>query len=303
MDVPFLQSDIYEKFEALQERGAGRAQFWEIVAEGVLLLLVVVMAYVVLRLLYRRFFWRGDRRGRGEWNGAEMQGGLLQIGEEMKRRVQLEEVPKNTALYLFWEVGGLVCGCGGTILAAAPHEVKIETSSDSAPVSGEARLVVPDMEGNVSFYDVTVSAASGDRGRTLVSSDGFAAAFMDRAFRMSVNLKAAALVAGGDGGGEGDASSEGVIVRILDLSLDGMGLRSEVALEGSSDVLVRAHFPGYLEPIAVTAKVAWCREELAGIFRAGIAISFSGLDLRLIVADYMYLARRAARQEPELVEA
>lgn len=303
MDLPFLQSDIYDKFDALQERGAGRAQFWEIVARGVLMLLVAIAVYLLLSYVYRRFFWRADRRGRSTWDKGDLEGSLLEMGDDVRRSVLIGEIPKQASFYFFWEVGGLNCGCGGTIREVEGNAVKIDVGSDSAPVNGAARLVVPDLEGNVSFYDVKVAGADGDLRRTLETEDGRASAFMDRACRMRVNLKAAALVNPDDG--ETASERDGVLVRILDLSLDGLGLRSDVALESGAKILVRAQFPGYLEPITVNGTVAWSREELTGIHRAGVAISFSGLDLRLIVADFMYLTRRAERpeREPEPVEA
>ena len=134
MNRAFLQSDIYSKFDALQERGAGSSAFWEIVARGVLTLLVLVMVYLALRFIYDRFIRKSDRRGKNGWNGTDMTG-LLEIGKDLSRQVRLAEIPANTASYVFWEVGDLNCGCGATILSVESIARRL-AKGIFAPVAG-----------------------------------------------------------------------------------------------------------------------------------------------------------------------
>jgi hypothetical protein len=86
----------------------------------------------------------------------------------------------------------------------------------------------------------------------------------------------------------GEDRSRPFIVRIHDLSLDGMGVLSEEPLEKGDLLTVRVHLPGYLDPFTVPAQVAWTRGVQAGVCRAGLSIDAEDLELRAVIADYVF---------------
>lgn len=299
MRLHFLQADIYGKFDALQKRGAGESQFMESVARGVLCLSLGVVAYLLLRAIVLRFVRREDRRGSGSWPGYDVEG-IATMGEKHKRQVPLTTVVPGTSGYFFWEIGGLCCGCGCTVKAIEGSDLMLQMASDAAPVDGRARVVVPDSDGSVLFYDVSVDAADGGSMRRIQPDEDFAAAHIERSGRQPVNVTAAVLpIAETEEADEESVEAGGLLCRLVDVGLDGMGLRLESPLEVGAKVIIRSQFPGYLEPFHGRARVAWSRPDLAGLHRVGLSMELSGLDTRMLVADFMFGARRAQFRERE----
>ncbi len=97
--------------------------------------------------------------------------------------------------------------------------------------------------------------------------------------------------------GNGEDQETQMMVRIHDMSFDGVGVLSEEALVKGDKLMLRLQLQDYIDPLTLHGKVSWVEKDIAGIHRAGIGLAFEEADTRLILADFMFGRLKAQSSE------
>ena len=293
--------DIHDRINALNGDNTQDVGLWDILSWTVVGLLIIVVAYFVTRNLFRD----GEETKGTNRRGANRNGKSLAESFQDDRFLNakavldddhavarfepddvvlpLNEIGPQTRVALFWNVGELRCGCLGKVVEPDERNLLIEFDSESAPRKGRALLVAPETEGHTSFYEINVVDAPTSKGRVLGTATVRSASRMNRRFRAHVAVPAAVLKKNEVGENEPT-----MIARVHDMAFDGLGVLSEEPMAEGDELILRLQFPGYLEPLTLEGDVTWSQKDIAGIFRAGIRLSFDAIETRLHLADYMF---------------
>ncbi len=288
--------DIREKISALNGDNTQSFSFLEILNWTVVGLLIIAIAYLLTRGLFRE--GKRERRGIDKKKDGDVanagSSNLLQVDRYMSNDVDtveddgaevtcaLCEIDPGVHLALFWNVGELRCGCLGQAESSSNANLVVGFDSESTPTKGRALLAVPEAIGHVSFYEVNVVEAQAGNKRILGMATIRAASRMNRRFRTHVAVPTAIMKKNGE-----DADDSTMMARIHDMALDGLGVLSEEPLHEDDELVLRLQLPGYLEPLTLEGRVAWSQEDVAGIFRAGVELSLDAIETRLNLADFM----------------
>lgn len=293
---PLLQGGptIYEKFEALQDSGsASTVAFWEFVATGLFVLLVFVALVLLYRGLVARARRWADRDRRGQLDDRKRKNLAADEEHLAKGAVDFEDAEEgfgesalefgqlgtDRALSVFWDIDGLRCGCSAKSTKSGKDGLTVTVESESVPLKGSLTVVIPEDTGHVSFFEAEIATAQGFE-RTLAA--GATKLRMHRKHRAGVIFPGAAVRTR-----NGEEQGEPIVLRIHDLSLDGMGILAEDELETGDELTMRIQLPGYLDPFSAQAEVVWVQKDLADMFRAGAAIALEEIALRALIADFI----------------
>ncbi len=271
MILAFLQAGttIYDKFDALQQRGAEDSLvFWQVVLIG------LVTTAALIGLLY--FVRSVQQHGAGR-HGTDQ--GSLVDESLVENNVALTpgDLAPGDQGWMFWDVDGTRCGCDVVIGDTEDDLRVVQVESDLVPMKGRVDLVVSEASGDVVVMDLKIESGSGSSRR--VPSAAKTNRRVHRKCRVRCDFPIAAVRAGAEG--------EPLGLRAMDVSLDGIGFRSEFRFTAGETLTLRLQMPGFLNAVTVRAEVSWQRPDVGGLSRGGLCIAADDATLRAYLADFI----------------
>ncbi len=269
MILAFLQAGttIYDKFDALQQRDAEDSfVFWQVVFVGLVATIALIGVLYFVRALQLR---RSGRRG-GD-------GGSLVDDNLVEENVALTpgDLAPGDPVWVFWDADGTRCGCEAVVAEVEDDLRTLQVKSDLVPMKGRASLVVPEAEGHVVVMDLEIRSGSAESRR--IPLDAKSNRRVHRKCRVRCDFPIAAAREGAD--------AEPLALRAMDVSLDGIGFRSESRFTVGEVLTLRLHLPEFLEAVTVRADVSWQRADVGGLSRGGLRIAADDLTLRAYLAE------------------
>ncbi len=269
MILVFLQAGttIYDKFDALQQRGAEDSfVFWQVVSIGLVATVLLIGLLYFVRAAQQR---RAGRRGKGV--------GSLVDEELVETNVPLTpaDLAPGDRAWVFWDVDGTRCGCDAVIGDTDGGLRVLEVESGLVPMKGRVDLVVPESDGNVVVMDLVIQSGNADSRR--VPSDAKTNRRIHRKCRVRCDFPIAAVRA--------ESQADPLALRAMDVSLDGIGFRSESRFTVGEVLTLRLHLPEFIDAVTVRAEVSWQRADVGGLSRGGLRISADDAMLRAYLAE------------------
>ena len=323
----FLQAaNIYEKFDALRSHDVSNVGFWHYLSWALMMLLVGVVLYGLFRWLTQ------DRKQSNlmssvanlaikENSGnttttvgdpAELRPEVPSMGEDDDVLPPLSALPIGCRVSLFWDGGGLRCGSLSDVHAKENGLMILSVESDAVPKQGPVLLFARDNFGHMLIHRINIESVPQQGMRAVKPAALKPTTRLHAKLRTQTNLPAAVMRRSAE---DSEQEPTPMLVRIHDLSVEGMGLLSEKPLVPNDQLVVRISFLGYVGPLSAVGKVIWAQRDVAGIYRAGIELEEDESLLRFTLADFSYatiqsessalvMAKRQQdlAEEPEVVE-
>ena len=275
-----LQQDIRERLEGLSGGGTTTSVGEGYYTHAALLLGGCALFYfIVVRMLWRRDDHLDLFRGRraGEVAGVKP---TIEDFVDLEEAPPIEQLEQGSPVLFSW---ALEEGRGRTVcIALGPKGSELELSKTQELPEQEQnlRMVSPGPLGHVLVHDVERKIDDGESIR--VRRKDASARMLRRATRVPAGFTAAAIPE--DSLSERDT----VILNVVDISVSGMGFRSEREFEAGLRLVLRLALPRYEEPLSLVGRITWTKEEVTGLFRAGLQFDESLVAESLAIANLIY---------------
>lgn len=294
--IPILQSaNIYDKFDALKSEGSGSV-WWDVAALAFLTTAILVGFLATYRaILNYREAKSKDRRGRIKGKlrrklNEESDHLISSHGDQGEFDLSLSsrnlgDVPAGSKVSVFWTEDGKRKRSAAKVMRREDNALGLSLGTADGLTEETGRLICAADSGDLIFFDVEIRAGNDDF--EVQMSEGASAIRMRRKSRVPTGVQAAVRRGSEpvEGGAEGKSSH--FVLRIHDMSFDGFGVLADEELTAKERLMIRVQFPGYADPFTSQAEVAWTRDDVAGLCRAGLSIIPQDIDNRSFIADFM----------------